>query len=74
MTAHTTFCSNEDHDGVMVPTTRFIEAKLPEGDTSGQAVKIHSSRCDYCAEGKVAVLLRRGYVVTITPVAPAVTA
>lgn len=53
-------CPNTDHDGVEVHVTRMIEAEHAAG---GGRVTLR--RCEYCAEGAVALMLRSGYRVTI---------
>ena len=53
-----THCPNTDHDGAKVPVTRYINASK---DTVLQELAL----CEYCAEGKVAVLVSAGWRVTI---------
>jgi hypothetical protein len=57
-------CPVSDHDGFEAPVTRHIDA---EGfsTTAGGPTKIETARCDYCAEGYIARMVRDGYRVTV---------
>ncbi len=66
-------CPSSDHDGARVPVTRHIDVRPTEGMPDTSPTLIEAARCDYCAEGYAAVMIRSGYRVTIWAVPPAFT-
>lgn len=59
-------CPSSDHDGVEIPVTRRIDAIA--NSMAGHAnppEPLRLALCEYCAEGRVASLLRLGFRVSI---------